>query len=151
MASVRFDHINIAARNVEQLAEFYEKAFGCTRLSSSNDLSGEKFARGMGLREAKTRGVWLRLPDSGGNGPELEIFEYQDLLEQSETVVNRQGINHIAFDVSDVNSVAERLVSEGGSYLGEVVDFEAPSGNKVIFVFMRDPEGNIIELINYNK
>lgn len=56
------------------------------------------------------------------------------------------GQGHLAFQVDDVGQAAQRVVDGGGSYLGEIVTWRAPSGNPACFVFMRDPEGNVIDL-----
>ena len=71
---MRYDHINIGARNVERLADFYEQVFGCCRLSEGARMSGALMARGMGLQSAEVHGIWMRLPGHGDEGPVLELF-----------------------------------------------------------------------------
>ncbi len=146
---MRYDHVNIGARDVDRLASFYEQAFGCIRLSSSDNLTGIQGARGMGLHEAEIRAVWLRLPGHGENGPFLELFEYSHSLENAEPLANRQGYNHIGFEVPDVEAALDSLVEAGGTRLGEIVDFESPNDGVITFVFARDPEENIIQLVYY--
>jgi hypothetical protein len=38
------------------------------------------------------------------------------------------------------------VIAAGGNRLGEVAEREGPSGATARFVYMRDPEGNIIDL-----
>jgi len=38
------------------------------------------------------------------------------------------------------------VMAAGGASIGDVVEWEAPSGAVARFVYMRDPEGNIIDL-----
>lgn len=146
---MRYDHTNIGVRDVERLSDFYEQAFSCIRLSSTERMSDALMARGMGLQEAEVRAVWMRLPGHGEEGPILELFEYTQSLECPESSANQHGYNHIAFEVADVEATADAVVAAGGTRLGEVVDFESPSDGVVTFVFLRDPEDNIIQLIHY--
>ena len=146
---MRYDHINIGARDVERLSDFYEQALNCVRLSSIERMSGGLMARGMGLQEAEVRAVWMRLPGHGEEGPILELFEYTEPREQPKSSANQRGYNHIGFEVADVEVTVEAVIAAGGTRLGEVVDFESPSVGIVTFVFLRDPEDNIIQLIHY--
>ena len=146
---MRYDHINIGARNVERLADFYEQVFGCTRLSAGVRMSGALMARGMGLRDAEVHAVWMRFPGHGDEGPMLELFEYTQSLERPKSYANHHGYNHIAFEVPNVEVTADAVIAAGGSRLGEIVDFESPSEGVITFVFLRDPEDNIVQLVHY--
>lgn len=146
---MRYDHTNIGARDVERLAEFYEQVFGCVRLSPTERMSGALVARGMGLQDAEVSAVWMRLPGHGEEGPILELFEYTQFREHPEPSANQHGYNHIAFEVPNVEAMADAVIASGGTRLGEIVDFESPSDGMITFVFLRDPEDNIIQLIRY--
>jgi predicted enzyme related to lactoylglutathione lyase len=52
----------------------------------------------------------------------------------------------LTFLVDDVDQAASQVVEAGGSFRGEIVEFTGPSGPKFRFVFMNDPEGNVIDL-----
>jgi predicted enzyme related to lactoylglutathione lyase len=51
--------------------------------------------------------------------------------------------------VDDVEMIAKRAISNGGSQLGEIVTEHIPKSGTIVFVYVRDPEGNIIELQNW--
>jgi len=53
---------------------------------------------------------------------------------------------HLAFFVDDIRHTLENLVSAGGESLGEIASVQIPDGDRVEFVYARDPEGNIVEL-----
>jgi catechol 2,3-dioxygenase-like lactoylglutathione lyase family enzyme len=91
----------------------------------------------------------MRLPGHGEEGPILELFEYTQSLERPKSSANEHGYNHIGFEVANVEATMEAVIAGGGTRLGEIVDFEAPSDGVVTFVFLRDPEDNIIQLIHY--
>ena len=148
---MRYAHTNIGARDVERLAKFYEQVFGCTRTSPTEKMSGALIARGEGLQEAEMKGVWMRLPGYGDQGPILELFEYTKSLDRPEPLADRQGYNHIAFEVSDVEATAEAVLAAGGTRLGEIVDLDMSNGGVVTFVFLRDPEDNIIEVMHFSN
>ncbi len=39
-----------------------------------------------------------------------------------------------------------RVGGAGGNKLGDLVEWEAPAGESARFVYMQDPEGNVIDL-----
>jgi catechol 2,3-dioxygenase-like lactoylglutathione lyase family enzyme len=147
MHNMRYSHTNIVARDVERLADFYVQVFGCIPLSSVERMSGKLLARGVGLQHIDLRAMWLRLPGHGENGPILEIFEYTRSHESPVPRPNQHGYTHISFEVPDIVATAKAVITFGGSRLGEIVDLsEEPGVGDVTFVYLRDPEGNIIEL-----
>lgn len=142
----RYTHTNLVARDWKRLAAFYEHVFGCIPIPPERDLSGEWLSRATGVREAALRGVHLRLPGYGEGGPTLEVFQYSEALDAPTPAANRQGYGHVAFAVDDVAGVAETVVSNGGSLVGEVVTRTVPGAGTLVFTYAADPEGNIIEL-----
>lgn len=147
----RFVHTNLVARDWERLALFYEQVFGCERLSPERDLSGEWLERGTGVRHARIRGVHLRLPGYGPGGPTLEIFQYQEQIPSEPPVPNRPGFGHIAFAVEDVKAARDAVLTTGGSEIAPIVSAEIPGAGTVTFVYVADPEGNIIELQQWQE
>ena len=60
--------------------------------------------------------------------------------------MNRPGLGHLAFSVDDVRAAREAVLAAGGGAVGEVVTLETATGAKVTWCYLRDIEGNIIEL-----
>ena len=146
MAQPRYVHTNLVARDWRKLAEFYEEAFGCERTGPERDLAGTWLDRGTGLVNARIRGVHLRLPGHGKDGPTLEIFQYDSEARAPRPVANRPGFGHIAFAVASVEAAREAVLAAGGSEVGEVVSAAVPGAGSLRFVYLADPEGNLIEL-----
>jgi predicted enzyme related to lactoylglutathione lyase len=142
----RYIHTNIIARDWKQLAGFYEKVFGCTPVPPERDLSGKWLEDATGVAGAKIRGIHLRLPGYGEQGPTLEIFRYNPLEERQKTAINRPGFAHIAFTVDDLKSARDAVIEAGGGVIGELVSLEIPGAGTITFIYATDPEGNIIEL-----
>ena len=143
---MKYVHTNIVAEDWRSLADFYVKTFGCTPVPPERDLSGEWLDAATGIEGAHIRGIHLRLPGHGENGPTLEIFQYDDDHEHPVPLSSRPGLGHIAFSVEDVARVKAAVLEAGGGAAGEVVSVEIPCSGGIEFAYLTDPEGNIIEI-----
>jgi predicted enzyme related to lactoylglutathione lyase len=146
MVNARFVHTNLIAQDWKKLARFYEQVFGCMPVPPERKLAGRWLEDGTGVPGAEICGMHLRLPGYGDEGPTLEIYQYNHHEERPETAANRPGFGHIAFAVDDVDAAREAVIMAGGGTLGEVSSLEVPGAGRVTFVYLTDPEGNIIEL-----
>lgn len=151
MIQAKYVHTNLVARDWRRLAAFYQEAFGCVPVPPERDLSGEWFDAATGISQAHVRGVHLRLPGYGDDGPTLEIFQYNRTADGSAPAVNRPGLAHLAFAVEDVEAAREAVLAAGGGSVGEVVSLNIPGAGRVTFVYMTDPEGNVIELQHWSE
>lgn len=154
--AISFGHVAILAEDVELLATFYTQVFGCTRNGPPRDLSGAALETGMGLAGAHVRGVHLTLPggaqsdsDSVGSPPVLEIFS---LPSAKATVrdVDRLGLMHLCFRVDDLRRTVAAVTASGGSMQGAVATVGVEGVGSADFVYLRDPEGNLVELQQWN-
>ena len=142
-----FIHINLIARDWRKLAAFYLQVLGCTPASPELDLRGEWLERGTGVAGACVQGIHLRLPGFGDTGPILEIFQYIENVDTPPHPANRIGFTHLAFDVEDVGIAYQAALSAGGTALGTVESVNIPGMGRVTWTYVRDPEGNIVELL----
>lgn len=143
--SAKYAHTNLIAREWRVLATFYERVFGCTPVPPERDLSGDAIERGSGVAGAELRGVHLRLPGFAADGPTLEIFTYNRLVERLPPAANRPGFGHIAFAVPDVKATRDLVLAAGGKQFGEIVTTRA-GDRTVTWSYVQDPEGNLVEL-----
>lgn len=91
--------------------------------------------------------------------PNHETFLVDDNDETVIEVYNRQADDkapfgdldpfafHIAFNIDDMEAEIERLVTAGGTAVGDIAT--TPGGDKLAFV--RDPWGNSIQLVQRQK
>ena len=144
--SARFVHANIVAQDWTRLADFDQRVFGCTPVSPERDLAGHWIEAATGVPGAEIHGVHLRLPGYGADGPTLEIFQYNQQWAGPRPAINRPGLAHIAFAVDDVEAAQAAVLEAGGAAVGELVALDVPGAGRIVFVYVADPEGNIIEL-----
>lgn len=145
----KYAHTNIIAEDWRSLADFYRTVLGCIPVPPERDLGGAILESGTGVRGASIRGVHLRLPGYGEDGPTLEIFTYHRLEERPKSVPNRLGIAHLAFSVDNVAAARDEVLRAGGRCVGEIVSTQGTGGGKVTWCYVTDPEGNILELQKY--
>jgi len=146
---MRYVHTNIISKDWKTLAGFYIQVFECKLMLPQRRLSGDWLSKGTAVKNAALKGAHLRLPGYGKKGPTLEIFEYSQMEDQSNPLSNRKGFGHIAFEVDNVEEVLAKAIKFGGKVYGEVVTKDIEGIGALTFVYVRDPEGNIIEIQNW--
>ena len=142
----RFGHVNVIARDWRRLADFYGRVFGCEVVPPERDYRGVDLERGTAVPGAALRGVHMRLPGHGADGPTLEIYTYGENVPGGTATANRTGWGHIAFVVDDVSAVREAVLENEGAEVGEIVTLQTADGRRVTWCYTRDPEGNLVEL-----
>lgn len=169
IAGARYVHTNLIARDWKRLADFYESVFGCVPVPPERNYSGPTLEALTAIPGASLAGVHLRLPgggeaDAGGagagadagaiaaaNGPTLEIFQYAAGTPESSPAVNRPGFAHLAFEVDSVSEARAEVLAAGGSAVGEVAVLTTAAGRRVTACYVTDPEGNVIELMAWDR
>jgi predicted enzyme related to lactoylglutathione lyase len=142
----KYVHTNLIARDWRRLVRFYSEVFGCVAKGSERDLSGAWLDQVTSLRNAHLRGVHLRLPGYGEDGPTLEIFSYEEIVEGQMPAAHECGFAHIAFAVHDVDEALEAAIAASGSTVGDIATTQVDGVGVLRVVYARDPEGNIVEL-----
>ena len=134
-------HAGITVRNLEEAARWYWKVFRLPLVTagemSKTDL--ERMKALYRLDDCSLRFGMLLCPKGGV----IEIFEFSR-LEQAEHRWNSPGVTHFTLDVNRVRSWHETL-----SALDDVevlTPVQTTDGNE--WFFFRDPDGNLVELID---
>ncbi|MCQ1529487.1 VOC family protein [Lutispora saccharofermentans] len=134
-------HAGLTVSSFEKAVKWYHESFGCW-LISEQTLPREqvKELRELyGVEDASVRLGFLRFPKGGV----IEIFEFTPLLPVEKMRWNKPGPTHITLDVKNVPKWYEHLKDKGVYFFSPPQDTD---GNK--WVFMKDPDGNLIELID---
>jgi glyoxylase I family protein len=136
-------HVGIVAHDLDRLVAFYRDVIGL------EEVAGMEWQRGspdvdqiVGIKDSAARLVMMRL----GNVM-LEFFEYFSPASYGNPA-DRQpyhcGYAHLCLDVTDIEAEHARLRK-----LGMTAHAPPPSpvlGMPMRAIYMRDPEGNIVEL-----
>ncbi|MEW6144476.1 MAG: VOC family protein [Thermodesulfobacteriota bacterium] len=150
---IRLAHVSITAKDLSKLREFYEKALGFVETKPEREFSGKWLDKGTGVPGAGIKRVHLKLPDDEPGSALLEIIEYTGKAGASATpAANTPGLRHVAFEVETPEELArihKLVLKNSGGRLGEISEKEIDGLGTVTFVYMTDPEGNIIELLNW--
>ena len=148
---IKYVHTNIVAKNWEKLADFYIKVFGCKIVPPIRHYTGKDLDSAVKIEGVKLNGIHLRLPGYNKMGPTLEIFSYFPPLKKQNRKVNTPGITHLAFEVCDVNNAHKKAIKNGGKKVGKIITLKRSDGKEVTWCYVKDPEGNMIELQKWNK
>ncbi|WP_342654637.1 VOC family protein [Pseudomonas sp. F3-2] len=146
MGTVKYSHTNLITTDWKRISKFYMDVFDCVPSGPVRQLSGRTVEDGTSVSNANIEGIHLRLPGHGNSGPTLEIFQYRNVLQQNETFANSKGYTHIAFEVSDLDETCRKVVKAGGWMLGKLAHQPVEGVGVCTFVYVRDPDRNIIEI-----
>jgi catechol 2,3-dioxygenase-like lactoylglutathione lyase family enzyme len=134
----RFDHVSFTVGEIDRSVAFYGR-FG---------YEPSRRLRAQGIEptgEASTTDVdvdivWLR---RSAGGPMLELVRYVDRPAERARPNSRIGAAHLCFAVSDLVKSYEELTADGVEFLS------APRQDQfgTSWVYMRDPDGNTVELL----
>jgi len=122
---IGMDHVAIATTDLNKVVDFYTSVLGFEK--------GERYEmgdRGMTIQFLKAPGV------------QLELFGYSRKVEQADRTALQAGLVHLAIKVRKLDELRESLRKKGITFEGE--PRVAMMGQRI--VFLRDPDGNRIEL-----
>ena len=129
----RIDHVGLAVADLDQAIDFYSRVFG---LQSVHEEVNEE----QGVREA--------MVDIAGSGSFLQLLA--PLREDSPIgkflARNGEGMQQLAFRVTDIEAAAERLRANGVRLLYDVPK-RGTAGSKVNFIHPKDCGGVLVELV----
>ena len=137
MESLRTHHVGITVTDLDRAVEFYRDVLGLDVLDRFS-VSGEAFATGVDVEGATGRFAHLDAGDA-----RVELVEYEPEGEdRTGGELNQPGTKHLGLSVDDLDAVYDEL-PEDVETLSEPQTTE--SGASILFV--RDPEGTLVELL----
>ncbi len=132
--------VGITCVDIEKSLKFYNEILGLPLLEAM-DVPEDQCRDIYGIKDGTKVTLFLLRT---GNGGFVELFRFSPNGGGHQDVVwNRPGITHLALDVKNLPVVMKRLQAAG-------IKFVCPVKNNVgtDFVFTRDPDGNLVELID---
>ncbi|MBW2316706.1 MAG: VOC family protein [Deltaproteobacteria bacterium] len=138
----RFSHLGLCVADIDASLRFYRDVLGF-RERTRIEVSGGLAERLLQLPSLELGAVYLER-----DGLRLELLHFASPGHTGEPVarpMNGLGLTHLSLRVSDVDAVLDRVLDAGGRVLEET-RMEAPGG-AVVAVFVLDPDGTRIELV----
>lgn len=138
--------VGIGCRDLATMRRFYEQALGLAFVSEARvpveTARSYRLARGMAtvLRLQTPRGERIKLvaPDDAPAPP----------ASHPEHVFDHPNVMYLTFIISDIHAMTQRVLAAGGASMSGDVPVQSRPGLYV--VFLRDPEGNVVELVQYD-
>lgn len=128
MKIITMDHAAVNVTDVEVSRKFYTEKLGLTEM--------ERPAFDFG-------GVWYEV---GPGKQQFHLISHKDMLKEDLPVSTKPRFeHHVAFRVQDINATRKELESRGVQI---IMDNKRPDGVDQLFV--KDPDGYVIEFSNYN-
>jgi lactoylglutathione lyase len=135
VAGVAFNHVGQCVTDLARSRRFYEELLGFEverEIQPPDDPSGKllRLPAPLGMTA-----LYLRR-----DGLVLELLHFDaGTVAARERVMNEPGLTHVSVSVDDVDTVCSRVPEYGGEVL---VDTNIGAG-----VFVRDPDGQLLELL----
>lgn len=141
-------HVAISCRNIQLLIEFYRDQLDFDLVMETEWQAGTDFGaeadRVIGIKDSASKVAML-----SKGGAIVELFEYSAPPPKPvspEWRVCDHGYTHICLEVEDLTAEYERLGGVGMSFHAPP---PADAVNGVKAIYGRDPEGNVIELLEF--
>lgn len=137
---IGYRHTGIIAKNFEAMRHFYEEILRLEVIQEFDDES-EYIATITGLKDLKAHFVKMKTPD----GFTLELLEYPTHpTSMVDLPIHNVGLMHLAFRINNAQETHRQLIESGIVPLSSPV--RSSEGFAVVF-FVRDPDGNRVELV----
>jgi predicted enzyme related to lactoylglutathione lyase len=148
--NIKYGHTNIITTNWKDLCGFYQIVFNCVPVPPQRNQKGLWLDKGTGINNAHLQGMHLRLPGFGDDGPTLEIYQYDEIIDSEKAKPNKKGFGHIAFQTDEIHSLLKLALENGANKIGELSEKYVDGVGLLTFIYISDPDGNIIELQNWS-
>ena len=144
MAKSSFVHVGITVKDMKKTIAFYEKYFGFT--------VGREMQFPAGFFDAKptlynlypgaiSKMAMITSPD----GVTMELFEFDKQEPATPAIWNTPGYHHICLKVDDCVAKCKEMEADGVELFFQP-DHMGPPERGAYWVFLKDPDGNMIEL-----
>ena len=141
---VSVHHTSFTVRDLDRSVAFFRDALGL-ELLFVREIREDYFDMIVGLAGTKVKAAMLRLPESTHH---VELFQY---LSPSGNDVHARpcdpGSTHLAFVVEDIVAIHAGLAGKGASFVSAPVPITAGPNRGAYAVYLRDPNGILIELL----
>ncbi|MFD1564982.1 VOC family protein [Haloarchaeobius amylolyticus] len=137
MTELSAHHVGITVTDLEETLAFYRDVLDLS-LADRFSVGGEAFSDAVGVEGASADFAHLE-----ADGVRIELVEYDPEARGSPAAgLNQPGAKHVGLSVDDLEAFADDLPEDVPTISGPRT---TESGTTIMF--LRDPEGNLIELL----
>lgn len=137
MADLTAHHTAVTVSDLDRAEAFYRAAFDLS-VADRFGVGGEAFATAVGVDDAA--GSFVHLDAAGVR---IELVEFEPTGEQRDDgQLNEPGTAHVGLETDDVDAVVADLPDDA-----ELVSEPQTTASGARVAFLRDPEGNLVELL----
>lgn len=140
--SIAFGHTGFITPDIERSVAFWSKVLGF-RPEPIGERSAPWLERFIGVP-----GAHMRLAHLFGHGAHIEFIEFVSPPgEPIRPEANQPGAAHVCLRVTRLQELRQDILDAGGSLQGEVSEITEGIAKGLRGLFMRDPHGILIELV----
>ncbi|HEY4277448.1 MAG TPA: VOC family protein [Conexibacter sp.] len=138
-------HTGITVADLERSLSFWRDVLGF-KVVLRDVVTGETLERITGVRGGS---MSLALLDVPGGGGQIELAEYTDPAERGHFRPNPEdvGSQHVALFVDDIEAVLQHAAAAGWRSNGTPQVMTDGPAKGTTFLYMTDPDGTIVELV----
>ncbi len=152
-----FTHLTIGVTDIEKSRDFYSRVMGFDSVVWETDGCPYEF------KDLKGRGGYKEimlerlkyapgaLPLEGGTVRLVQVANGKGKIVYEGRRWGDVGIMEMAFDVTDIKGSVDEMVEKGARLLCEPTKIDMGSGSVGSFAYVKDPDENIIELVEVEK
>ena len=144
MEESSFVHVGLTVSDIDRTVAFYEKYFGF-KVEFIGKFPDRFFDAKPSLYRlepgAESKIALIKSPD----GVVLELFQFFNQTPFQTAEWNTPGYHHICLKVEDLNAKYQEMKTDGVEFYFSPDYMGEPKDNR-FWVFLKDPDGNMIEL-----
>lgn len=151
-ATARVD-FGIVVSDIDKATEFYKNALGLVEVEGFDvpaDMGGDS-----GLSDNKSFHVRVFKVVDDENATQVKIMQFKDTsgkLVDNAFIHSSYGIRYLTFYVQDITVAVERVRRAGGTVIAKgPVELPKELAPGVFLAVVRDPDGNMVELVGPKK
>jgi catechol 2,3-dioxygenase-like lactoylglutathione lyase family enzyme len=149
MGIIGADHTSFSVSDMSKTLPFYRDLLGFEVILERPEVTNNYFRKIVGFTDSVVHSVEMRIP---GTNHRLELFEYKHPRGVVQNLTpNNPGSSHIAYYVDDLVPFYEKLKAGGAQFISEPVFMDEGPNRGGYALYMKDPDGIVIELFQKVK
>ena len=139
-----FNHTSFTVSDIDRGVGFWRDVLGFT-VADLGPRDADWLGRLIGVAGARAKIAHLH-----GHGAHVEFIQYLTPVAPAMVLAaNRPGSAHVAIEVDDIERIVDAFTAAGGRLEGEIVTCATGSTSGSREAYLRDPNGVLVELIEW--